>query len=123
DGGDHWVFHQFGSALHVGLSYFLSVDEGWTLCPTTAGCVTGTGPADDYTLYHTTDSGSHWETLGHGFASSSVIPDYGLVFTDRNHGFIGTYSGDGLARLLVTADGGRKWQLVQVPAAVDAQPN
>jgi photosystem II stability/assembly factor-like uncharacterized protein len=123
DGGDHWNYHQSRLNLHPENTYFLSVDEGWTLCPTSGGCATGTNtPPDDYTLYHTTDSGRHWESLAHGFSSSSGGPDTAF-FADSKHGFINTYSRDGFGELFVTADGGTKWRLVQVPAAVDGQPD
>ena len=130
DGGDHWTFSSMGLALLPESAYFLSADEGWALCSTTAACNSGTNPSSDYTLYRTLDAGAHWESLGRGFAigcdthvnpPSCRVGPGGLVFADADHGFIGTYSTDGLGSLFVTADGGRTWRLVRIPVAVASQ--
>jgi hypothetical protein len=114
DGGAHWHVVTLSFTLPVGRTSFLSVFEGWTLCPGYSGCDWGSTSAGGYTLYHTIDSGENWQAVSHGFATSAVTPD-GLVFVDPNHGFISTDSKDGLGRLYVTDDGGTSWHLVTLP--------
>jgi photosystem II stability/assembly factor-like uncharacterized protein len=55
-------------------------------------------------------------------SSSTEVPN-GIVFSDATHGFMGSYSYDGIARLYVTSDGGANWQVAILPQPPDAWPS
>lgn len=115
DGGAHWQSTKMGSLmLQPAQTFFLDPHEGWALCINPGPCDTSnlTSPSR---VYHTVDSGAHWQPLGITSVSAQVVPS-GLVFTDSNHGFINASSSDGVGRLFVTEDGGQTWRLVLLPA-------
>jgi photosystem II stability/assembly factor-like uncharacterized protein len=105
DGGQSWHSTNVNVAMVAnGSTFFLDAHEGWTVL-------------SDNTLYHTVDSGAHWEQLPRiGVPATQAIPLYPLSFEDSEHGFVGTADSDGVGRLFATLDGGRSWQLVQLPA-------
>lgn len=115
DGGDQWIASSLGMQLRPELTSFINGAEGWTLCPTVPGCRSNTNPGEAYTLYHTVDSGIHWQKLSEGFSSPTLGPT-GVLFSDRSHGFISTYSNGGSGELFATADGGATWRLVALPS-------
>jgi photosystem II stability/assembly factor-like uncharacterized protein len=95
--------------------FFLNSDEGWaTVCTGGHMPCSESQDAGQNVIYHTLDSGAHWQQLGNSFAWASVSPDE-LSFVDSKHGFMSTLDSDGIGRLFVTEDGGRSWRLVELP--------
>jgi photosystem II stability/assembly factor-like uncharacterized protein len=120
DGGGHWQTSSV-APITSGTSrgaFFINDHEGWQLVSS------GEDPANPTmaALYHTVDGGAHWVQLNKvdathpssgGMQLSSAPED--LFFTDAMHGFMGTASGDNIARLFVTQDGGATWKAAIVP--------
>jgi photosystem II stability/assembly factor-like uncharacterized protein len=112
DGGYHW--HTIKAPGPVSqqtyLPYFLNPVEGWIRSCSVPGCSQGSLS----TIWHTVDSGAHWQQLGNPFSWPGVLP-IDLYFVDSQHGFMGAASTDGAGRLVVTQDGGNTWRLVDLP--------
>ena len=105
DGGAQWTVHANGAGADPSYGFFLDVEEGWTIDNNHAGSGTA--------VFHTTDSGSHWETL----ANLAPTPTIGgpIMFTDPLHGYMGGVSADGVGRYFTSLDGGRTWNLATLP--------
>jgi hypothetical protein len=67
-------------------------------------------PAGTSTLFHTADSGRHWERLR--VTRSVETPD----FFDAAHGVVGSAGGT-----FRTSDGGRHWERLTLPSGVEGQ--
>lgn len=106
DGGGHWQINHTPSAD----VFFLNTREGWAV---EANPPKGPSPI---TVFRTRDGGAHWTRTWH--IESSEVPN-GIVFSDAKHGFMGSYSYDGIARLYVTSDGGANWQVAILPQPPD----
>jgi photosystem II stability/assembly factor-like uncharacterized protein len=115
DGGHHWQSIGPGLAASEAFffAYFLDPLEGWSL--SCRDCASSSGPpSPQWTLWHTVDSGAHWQQLGNRLSWPGVVP-VGLQFVDSHNGFMGAASEDGAGRLFVTQDGGLTWRLVDLP--------
>jgi photosystem II stability/assembly factor-like uncharacterized protein len=110
DGGVHWQTNHMPS----GDVSFLNTREGWAV---QANPPKGPNPI---TVFHTRDGGAHWARTWH--VETSETPN-GIVFSDAKHGFMGSYSYDGIARLYVTSDGGANWQVAILPQPPDGWPS
>lgn len=112
DGGYHW--HTIKAPGPVSqqtyIPYFLNPVEGWIRSCSVPGCDQGSLS----TIWHTVDSGAHWQQLGRPFSWPGVLP-IDLYFVDSQHGFMGAASADGAGRLVVTQDGGNTWRLIDLP--------
>jgi photosystem II stability/assembly factor-like uncharacterized protein len=92
------------------LPYFLDPVEGWIRSCSDSGC----GQGSLSTIWHTIDSGAHWQQLGNPVSWPGVLP-IDLYFVDSQRGFMGAASSDGAGRVVVTQDGGNSWRLVDLP--------
>jgi photosystem II stability/assembly factor-like uncharacterized protein len=124
DGGGHWQgtggYHwQTANGILQWPSFntfFLDANEGWALCSTFGPCRGSQNEVVSETgIYHTLDSGAHWQQIGNWVAPAGVVPNE-LLFTDAEHGFLAATSGDAVGRLFVTIDGGKTWRLMELPA-------
>jgi photosystem II stability/assembly factor-like uncharacterized protein len=84
----------------------------------------GSGTLSAVAIYHTTDSGANWTAIarvdeahptGQGLRLDLLTGGPSLVFTDGKHGFMNAASQDGVIGLYLSQDGGRTWQLDQLP--------
>jgi photosystem II stability/assembly factor-like uncharacterized protein len=113
DGGSTWI-RSFGTFYSQGAEFFFQdADNGWliaTVGPTSGGQVA-------HELYRTTDGGANWQVVvpyDAGVLNCSVT---GIVFFDSQLGWI-TQScsyADVDSPVLVTNDGGVKWDFVFLP--------
>jgi photosystem II stability/assembly factor-like uncharacterized protein len=112
DGGYHW--HTIKAPGTVSqqtyIPYFLNPREGWIRSCSVPGC----SQESLSTIWHTVDSGGHWQQLGDPFSWPGVVP-IDLYFANSQHGFMGAASADGAGRIVVTEDGGNTWRLVDLP--------
>jgi photosystem II stability/assembly factor-like uncharacterized protein len=130
DGGAHWqlVDRPTDWAAIGGPSFFLTEMEGWRII----GSVRGATPQP---VQHTTDSGTHWTTVG-TLPSGAWLGN--LSFTDPRTGWLAasqskSYGWDAsgkpipftpaAALLYVTRDGGQTWTPVDLPLPAEAAPN
>jgi photosystem II stability/assembly factor-like uncharacterized protein len=122
-----WVAPEAGWT-NLGFPFFLNSREGWALCTADATCTVCNwddnaclASQQQNSLYHTVDSGAHWQLLGKSFPLAPGKP-WGLLFVDPNRGFIGANNADGVGRLFVTTDGGTTWRLVELPSPLGGSP-
>jgi photosystem II stability/assembly factor-like uncharacterized protein len=112
DGGYHW--HTIKAPGPVSqqtyIPYFLNPREGWIRSCSVPGC----GQGSLSTIWHTFDSGAHWQQLGNALLWPGVLP-IDLYFVDSKRGYMGAASADGAGRIVVTEDGGNTWRLVDLP--------
>lgn len=113
DGGHHWrIINPPVPASSFENVYFLDSFEGWGW--SCSGCGLPSAPVQQWTVWHTVDSGAHWEQLGDPFSLPGAMP-LGLRFVDSQRGFTGASTTDGAGRLIVTQDGGVTWRVVDLP--------
>ncbi|HUA40030.1 MAG TPA: YCF48-related protein [Streptosporangiaceae bacterium] len=115
DGGRSW--QQFTAPEHplaagsTDLVQFVSATSGWMTD------IQPTGPGE--TLLHSTDGGATWQCVASAFASYAcpgTLPELGPVRFERG-GMIGWLGGGQFSTALYrTADGGRTWERMHIPA-------
>jgi photosystem II stability/assembly factor-like uncharacterized protein len=112
DGGYQWQSTKLRNFFwQPGITFFRDAHEGWALCGAGGNC----GMYRQDAIYHTIDSGAHWQRLGTVGEYQGVNP-LGLFFTDSKHGFMSTLDADGVGRLIATVDGGQSWRLLELPS-------
>jgi photosystem II stability/assembly factor-like uncharacterized protein len=131
DGGATWRTTRIASIPEgQGSIFFLDDHEGWQVFGGIAGSKLK-GPANLVVIYHTVDSGAHWTQLipvqltnssDHGVVLGEA-PFGNLLFSDSTHGFMSAGTVSGVARLYVSNDAGRNWQLLELPAPPGGFPN
>ena len=115
-GGYHWQTPNGILEWPSFNTFFLDANEGWAFCTTFGPCRGSQNEVVSETgIYHTLDSGAHWQQIGNWVAPPGVVPNE-LLFTDAEHGFLAATSGDAVGRLFATIDGGKTWRLVELPA-------
>jgi len=106
DRGAHWEQRPIVGDLALGMS-FVSDQEGWLTTATGDTCAT-----QPVNVWHTTDAGVTWQSLGSNGISDSLCKT-GLHFADSNHGFLaGSVNSQVPAQPAViyrTSDGGHSW--------------
>jgi photosystem II stability/assembly factor-like uncharacterized protein len=107
DRGAHWEQRPMVGDLALEMS-FVSDQEGWL----TTATVLDTCATERLDVWHTTDAGVTWQSLGSNGISDSLCKT-GLYFADSNHGFLaGSVNSQVPAQPAViyrTSDGGHSW--------------
>jgi photosystem II stability/assembly factor-like uncharacterized protein len=84
---------------------FVSATEGWFGI---SGEPNGNCASDSIAIWHTTDGGATWQSLGsNGIAQSQC--KLGLSFVDSNRGFLSAWDPNHAPVIYRTTDGGRTW--------------
>ena len=106
DRGGHWEQRPI-VGTPAGEMSFVSDQEGWLTTATGDTCAT-----QRLDVWHTTDAGVTWQSLGSNGISDSLCKT-GLYFADSNHGFLaGSVNSQVPAQPAViyrTSDGGHSW--------------
>lgn len=101
DGGDRWTASPL--PFSIWRVFFADQNEGWGIA------AEGTGSSAKILCAHTSDSGRTWERLG-AIREHDETPT-GIAFDTREHGWVvGGKQNGGLAFVLETSDGGKKWK-------------
>ncbi len=88
---------------------FVSDTEGWFGI---SGEPTGDCSAESISIWHTTDAGATWQSLGsNGIAQTQC--KLGLSFVDPNRGFVDAWDPNHAPVIYRTTDGGRTWTASQ----------
>ena len=107
DRGAHWEQRPMVGDLALEMS-FVSDQEGWL----TTATVLDTCATERLDVWHTTDAGVTWQSLGSNGISDPLCKT-GLYFADSNHGFLaGSVNSQVPAQPAViyrTSDGGHSW--------------
>jgi len=110
DAGMHWNIHQIPES---GESQFRSV---WALNDKEFLAVSAGAPTY---IYHTDSRGQQWRRVFADTAQSTFLD--GVVFVNDSIGYIYGDPVDGRFKLLRTADGGRSWNEIEGPEAIDGE--
>jgi hypothetical protein len=107
DRGAHWEQRPTVGNSMLDIS-FVSDQEGWL----TTATLPDTCATQRVNVWHTTDAGVTWQSLGSNGISDSQCK-FGLYFADSNHGFLVAQVGSQLpaqpAVIYRTSDGGHSW--------------
>lgn len=110
DAGVHWDIQHIPES---GESQFRSV---WALSDKEFVAVSAGAPTY---IYHTDSRGQHWSRVFADTAQSTFLD--GVVFVNDSIGYIYGDPVEGRFKLLRTADGGRSWNEIEGPEAIDGE--
>lgn len=110
DAGIHWIFQHIPES---GESQFRSV---WALNDKEFVAVSAGAPTY---IYHTDTRGQQWSRVFADTAQSTFLD--GVVFVNDSIGYIYGDPVEGRFKLLRTADGGRSWNVIEGPEAIDGE--
>lgn len=110
DAGIHWIFTQLPGAPE---SQFRSV---WAFNDHTFLAVSAGAPSY---IYRTEDRGQHWSRVFSDTAKATFLD--GIVFANDSLGWVYGDPVDSAFKLLRTQDGGKSWQSVPGPLAIDGE--
>lgn len=114
DGGKNWAAHQVPGAE--------SLDFRGVKAFGPHAFLLAAGPGDKSRIYHTADSGNHWELQFTNPEAKGFLDC--MAFSDEQHGIVVGDPVNGKFQILRTDDGGLHWRYVDpngMPAAGDSE--
>jgi photosystem II stability/assembly factor-like uncharacterized protein len=114
DGGKNWAAHQVPGAE--------SLDFRGVKAFGSHAFLLAAGPGDKSRIYHTADSGNHWELQFTNPEPKGFLDC--MAFSDEKHGIVVGDPVNGKFQILRTEDGGKNWRYADpngMPAAVDSE--
>jgi photosystem II stability/assembly factor-like uncharacterized protein/mRNA-degrading endonuclease YafQ of YafQ-DinJ toxin-antitoxin module len=114
DGGKNWAAHQVPGAESLDFRGVKAFGSHVFLL--------AAGPGDKSRIYHTSDSGNHWELQFTNPEPKGFLDC--MAFSDEQHGIVVGDPVNGKFQLLRTEDGGKNWHSVDsknMPPALDGE--